>query len=98
MKYWSQAEVEEMFEYLYQRQAVYIRSDKRDQCDMLQEAADLVIDIRESGFEAIDLERGRTMYQKKRRCSGKCDSCPHRARDGGKPKDPNCWEGVVRNR
>ncbi len=53
----SSLETEKLLEYVYQRQAALVRPDERDTHPLLNELADIIIEIKDRTFEEIDRMR-----------------------------------------
>ena len=72
MRYYSQYEVEQILEYLYERQAAWVRPELRKRCRPLLETAEMIADLKEAGFEAIALELGKRRDGDRDGCKGEC--------------------------
>lgn len=72
MKYYSQLEVQEILGMMYERQAATVRPELRRACAPLIEGADFIIDFRESGYEALAVELGKTRRPERRDCDSEC--------------------------
>lgn len=75
MKYWSQLEVEKIFEILYERQAAHIKPEMRKKSCILAETEELLLRFKEKSANDVIQEIGVSGIEIKEQCDGNCSHC-----------------------